>query len=215
MAPAGWYADPAGSGGQRYWSGTAWTEYTVPWPPAPAGGSGIGAAPWKGARYGRPAAGPGSLADPARRLAARLLDGLVFTPVFVVLSIVAIVIVAPHAGPIFPDDTRRADAPPPGLLWLYLAVFVAALVGGVLFALYEAIATARYGRTLGKAWLRIRPVTLDGRRLDTGCAFARAGLHWLANLLGWIGALDELWCVWDVDRQCLHDKVAGTLVVND
>ncbi|MCL3837271.1 DUF2510 domain-containing protein [Aeromicrobium duanguangcaii] len=25
-APAGWYDDPAGSGGQRFWNGQAWTE---------------------------------------------------------------------------------------------------------------------------------------------------------------------------------------------
>lgn len=27
---AGWYADPGGSGGQRYWSGTAWTDQVTP-----------------------------------------------------------------------------------------------------------------------------------------------------------------------------------------
>ena len=30
----GWYADPAGSGGLRYWSGSHWTEHTAPVPPA-------------------------------------------------------------------------------------------------------------------------------------------------------------------------------------
>lgn len=25
--PAGWYADPHGSGGQRWWDGTTWTEH--------------------------------------------------------------------------------------------------------------------------------------------------------------------------------------------
>jgi uncharacterized RDD family membrane protein YckC len=27
--------------------------------------------------------------------------------------------------------------------------------------------------------------------------------------------LDPLWCVWDNNRQCLHDKAVGTIVVND
>ena len=38
--PAGWYPDPDGSGGQRYWDGTTWTEHRFPAapvapPPAP------------------------------------------------------------------------------------------------------------------------------------------------------------------------------------
>jgi hypothetical protein len=37
--PAGWYPDPDGSGGQRYWDGTVWTEHRAPAvaTPEPAG----------------------------------------------------------------------------------------------------------------------------------------------------------------------------------
>jgi hypothetical protein len=37
--PAGWYPDPDGSGGQRYWDGTIWTEHRAPAvaPPEPSG----------------------------------------------------------------------------------------------------------------------------------------------------------------------------------
>jgi hypothetical protein len=31
-APPGWYPDPAGNGGQRYWNGSAWSD---PPPPRP------------------------------------------------------------------------------------------------------------------------------------------------------------------------------------
>ena len=30
LPPAGWYADPAGGAGQRYWDGVRWTEQTSP-----------------------------------------------------------------------------------------------------------------------------------------------------------------------------------------
>ena len=33
--PAGWYPDPDGSGGQRYWDGSAWTEHRSPATPEP------------------------------------------------------------------------------------------------------------------------------------------------------------------------------------
>ncbi len=28
--PSGWYPDPSGAPGQRYWDGTAWTEHFAP-----------------------------------------------------------------------------------------------------------------------------------------------------------------------------------------
>jgi hypothetical protein len=31
VPPAGWYPDPAGSGGDRYWDGSAWTAHTRPY----------------------------------------------------------------------------------------------------------------------------------------------------------------------------------------
>ncbi|HXQ76459.1 MAG TPA: RDD family protein [Acidimicrobiales bacterium] len=77
------------------------------------------------------------------------------------------------------------------------------------------MATARYGRTLGKMWLHIRPVRVGGGPVGWGRAFGRVGIHWLSALFGWLGLIDPLWCLWDANRQCLHDKVADTIVVND
>lgn len=120
-------------------------------------------------------------------------------------------------GPIFPKTSSdpNVSTPTPGFIWLYLAGFVAVLVVNALFVVYEAVATARYGRTLGKRWMKIRPVTLDGHPLGDGRSWGRGLLVWAANLIGWIGLLDSLWCLWDGDSQCVHDKIAATLVVND
>ena len=43
QTPAGWYADPEGSGNQRYWDGTQWTEQRQP---APSTAPPAAAAPW-------------------------------------------------------------------------------------------------------------------------------------------------------------------------
>jgi uncharacterized RDD family membrane protein YckC len=213
-APPGWYPDPSGAG-QRYFDGAIWMDHTVPYPQSPPAWA--VAPPWKGARYGRPPYGPGSLSDPGRRLAARLLDWLVFLPVYVLCIAIAIALVAPHAGPVFPKDSvdPNATMPVPGFWWFYLAAIVASFIGGALFVLYETVATVKWGRTLGKRWMHIRPLTLDGGPLGWGKAFGRSAVTWLAGLLSWIGLLDPLWCLWDADRQCLHDKIAGTLVVDD
>jgi uncharacterized RDD family membrane protein YckC len=217
-APAGWYPDPDGSGGRRYFDGTSWTGHRSPppYPPYPPYGW-QAKSPWKGAQIGRPQIGPGSLADPGRRLAARVLDGLVLLPVFAGLTALAVVLVAPHAGPMFPKVTYdpNASTPTPGFVWIYVAVAGALVASGLVMVIYETAATARFGRTLGKAWLRIRPLRPDGRTLGWGRSFGRVTVYWLAGILNWLGALDPLWCLWDENRQCLHDKVVDTIVVND
>lgn len=48
---AGWYADPAGSGGLRYWDGAGWTDHVTP-VAAPVGASSV-AAPTSTGRSGR------------------------------------------------------------------------------------------------------------------------------------------------------------------
>lgn len=218
-APPGWYPDPGGSGGQRYHDGSAWTAFTAPPPPVfspPYGWRGW-QRPWKGASIGRPAGGPGSLASPGRRLGARALDALVLLPVFAGLVVLAVLLVAPHAGPIFPSVGPDGTTSPatPGFVWIYLAVIGAAVTGGLVMVGYETIATARYGRTLGKAWLGIRPVRVDGSTLGYGRSLGRAALYWLSGYLNWLGLLDPLWCLWDDNHQCLHDKAVDSIVIND
>jgi uncharacterized RDD family membrane protein YckC len=240
----GWYPDPGGSGGQRYFDGTAWTEHWVPPaapppvpPMAPHGiapysappysgygppgygaypGYGAWAPPWKGAQLGRPAAGAGALADPGRRLAAWLLDGLLLSGVFVILGGITLAIVAPHVGPVFPDTrSDNGHGPTPGFVWLYLCVIACAFATLLISVAYETFATSRYGRTLGKRWMHIRPLRMDGSRLSGWRALGRSAIRAGFGFLSWIGLIDPLWCLWDDTRQCLHDKVVDTIVVND
>jgi uncharacterized RDD family membrane protein YckC len=147
-----------------------------------------------------------------------MLDFLVLLPVFILLLLLALSIFGPRFGPMFPNEPTypsNAPAPTPGFVWLYLVVFACFFVTGLVMLAYETVAVAKFGRTLGMAWLRIRPLRVSGGVLGWGRAFARAAIFWLAGFLGWIGLLDPLWCLWDGERQCLHDKVADSIVVND
>jgi uncharacterized RDD family membrane protein YckC len=177
-----------------------------------------GPPPWKGARLGHPASGPGALADPGRRLGARILDLLLLLPVFLILVLGALGIFGTSFGPFFPRESTfpsNGPGPTPGFVWLYLTVFACMFITGLVLLAYETIAVAKFGRTLGMAWLRIRPLRVSGGALGWTRSFARAAIFWLAGFLGWIGLLDPLWCLWDSERQCIHDKVADSIVIND
>ncbi len=66
------------------------------------------------------------------------------------------------------------------------------------------------GQTLGKRWLGIKVVSIDG-----------SPLNWRKGLLRYLGSflsdfsfsLGYLWSIWDTDKQAWHDKLAGTRVV--
>ena len=74
------------------------------------------------------------------------------------------------------------------------------------------------GQTPGKQLLGIRAIREDGQASGWGRTFLRELVYkWLVlGLLGFIFffmVLDYLWALWDRDRQTLHDKFAGTVVV--
>jgi uncharacterized RDD family membrane protein YckC len=217
-APAGWYPDPVVTGGKRFFDGVTWTEHFVPpAPPMPGSGYPVGIPPWKGASFGRPANGPGALASPGKRLGARALDALVLLPIFAAVGGITFALAAPHFGPIFPKANNNPNAyvPVPGFVWIYVVLFGSLVATGAVMVMYETVATVRYGRTLGKAWLHIRPIRTDGQPLGWGRSFGRITLYVLSGSLSWLGLLDPLWCLWDQNQQCLHDKAVGTLVIND
>ena len=224
--PANWYPDPEGPRwapllGRVRMDGAPDTTAGTPFHPLLQGHPGSwGKPPWKGADLGLPAFSVRVLfADQARRLGGRMIDILVVAPVFVILLIVTLLIAAPHFGPSFPPtrgpDGTTTNGQVPGFVWFYLVMIGCLIVSGLVMLAYQTIAVGAYGRTLGQASLDLRPVRLDGTPLGWGHAFTRALIFWLAGFLGWIGLLDPLWCLWDDRRQCLHDKVAGSIVIND
>jgi uncharacterized RDD family membrane protein YckC len=116
------------------------------------------------------------------------------------------------------SSTSKLGTSAEALIWLATL----ALLAGQLC--WEALATRHWGRTPGKAILRIRPVRLEGQRVNfgrmpAGTCWGRAAFFNLIGLVPCVGGvvalLNELWCLWDQDRQCLHDKAAHTVVIND
>jgi uncharacterized RDD family membrane protein YckC len=88
---------------------------------------------------------------------------------------------------------------------------------GLTGLLYYAILNGR-GQTLGKMAFGIRVVRADnGSPTGIGKGFARHVIQFVTFFVFCLYApfilIDGLWPLWDKQRQALHDKVAGTLVV--
>ncbi|MFF0097001.1 RDD family protein [Streptomyces canus] len=150
-----------------------------------------------------------------KRLAARLLDTLVVGAVTAVAAVPLGTRAADHID-------KKVDAAKLSgetvTVWLldgttsvYLGIVVAVLL--VAGALYEALPTAKWGRTLGKKLLGLEVRDIEGHEPPS---FAGALRRWLVysvpGLLG-IGLVGVAWCLFDRPwRQCWHDKAAHTFV---
>ena len=209
----------------------------------PYGGPQHGAPPYGAPQYGAPQYGapspygPGypaygagqqfgkepGLAEWWRRLLARLIDGLI---IGVVVTPIALAIMS---GPLnrfretvqaFPDlnapGAQSAVSRAEGrLLVAYFGVL--AIISALTF-LYDWLQHAKWGQTVGKRALSTKVVSADDRSPITSAAAAkRAAMYALIPVVPLIGGLwaliNELWLLWDRRRQCLHDKVAHTIVV--
>ncbi|MEU6798080.1 RDD family protein [Nonomuraea wenchangensis] len=86
---------------------------------------------------------------------------------------------------------------------------------GMFVATYSPVTTSRWGGTPGKLICRLRVVVVrDGGRLSYGRALLRHLSHVVMWALPLISLLNVAYCLWDRPlRQCLHDKIANTVVV--
>jgi uncharacterized RDD family membrane protein YckC len=154
-----------------------------------------------------PYALPFQLGHPGRRLLARLIDTLVW-------SVTATAIVIPLLVSLAPRYPRAEGA--------FVGLTILTIFGG--YFLYDGVQLALWGRTLGKRVARLRVVAAHpaGERLSVGRAYGRAACYPLGftligvfPIIGMINLLNVLWLCWDQSRQCLHDKIAKTLVIDD
>ncbi|MCC3773154.1 RDD family protein [Streptomyces sp. UNOC14_S4] len=181
----------------------------------------VGSLPWKPPKddpFLRAAQEQGRPAPLGRRFLARLVDTAVLGAV---VSAVAVPLCEKSVDHI---DLKVQQAKQSGqtvTVWLldgttgpYLAIVLAVLLVGGLF--YEALPTAKWGRTLGKKLCGVRVLDIESH--DTP-SFGAAARRWLLyGVLGVVavGVLDALWCLFDRPwRQCWHDKAARTFVAAD
>jgi uncharacterized RDD family membrane protein YckC len=80
-------------------------------------------------------------------------------------------------------------------------------------AVYMTVVLAWWnGQTVGKRLMRIRVVRLDGGAITWWVAFERVGGYAAGLATGLLG-FAQVW--WDANRQAIHDRIVGTVVVQD
>ncbi|MGI5375782.1 RDD family protein [Streptomyces sp. CA-251387] len=154
-------------------------------------------------------------ANLGKRLAARLLDT-------VVLAAVTAVAAVPLGTKALDHVNDKIDAAKLSgetvTVWLldgttsvYLGIILAVLL--VFGVVYEALPTAKWGRTLGKKLLGLEVRDIEGHEPpEFGAALRRWLVYSIPGLLV-IGVVGVLWGLFDRPwRQCWHDKAAHTFV---
>lgn len=147
------------------------------------------------------------------RLVARVIDGILFGVVQLLLSAILV--------PVFLFTTAYT-----------LAFVLPALITGVGYLAYDFLMHSRGGQTLGKIVMRIRVTAPDGRPPDQATLLKRAtifpGLMAIAGLFGFVGVtgglmwvlvavlslVDGIFVITEPPlRRALHDRWTGTIVL--
>ncbi len=153
--------------------------------------------PGAGSAYGVYAGQPVSppLANIGARLGARLLDLVIWYVGYFLTAIPLMVWI---------DSGGGAAAQTLLVTWLVIS-----------FILYFPFSLWKFGSTVGKRICKIRVVRCQSaQRIGFWRATGREAFFILAVVIPVLGLLNPLWCCWDKPyQQCLHEKIADTIVV--
>ena len=145
-------------------------------------------------------------ADRGARLGAAIVDILV--SVVVVLPVLIALAMAVGTGSLGTETIISA---------VFGTMGYASMVLGIAWVAVTIYLVNKNGQTIGKKMLGIKVVRSDGSRASLGRIF------WLRNFVNGIpasipyigsvyGLADALW-IFGEKRQCLHDKIADTIVI--
>ncbi|MBB5935214.1 RDD family protein [Streptomyces zagrosensis] len=149
--------------------------------------------------------GMAPLATAGQRFLARLLDTLILGVIWTLALASTGALQSAMDDPDSPDIGKS---------------ILSAIVTFIVYFVYEGAMLARDGQTLGKKAAGIRVAMLADGDVPRGRGWTRAAVYALPGVAQPIGVgmlfwlLNSLWQSWDKPfRQCLHDKVAKTVVV--
>jgi uncharacterized RDD family membrane protein YckC len=148
---------------------------------------------------------PTTPADRGTRLAASMLDGIILSAM-VYLPLVIGFMIGAVAAPGTPNDTAQFGP-------ILLVGVVLAIVGLVAWTWLTIKYVKLNGQSIAKKMLGIKVVRTDGSPISLGRLF------WLRNFVNGIVSIVPLYGLVDVlfifgeSRQCLHDRIADTIVV--
>jgi uncharacterized RDD family membrane protein YckC len=141
-------------------------------------------------------------ADRFVRLAAAILDGIIAAAMIYLPAMLVLIVMGGTIDPNQqPDETAVAIAG--GL----------ALIGAIVWIWLTILYVARNGQTIAKKMLSIKVVRSDGSKASLG------RIWWLRNFVNGLLGIIPLYSLIDAlfifgeQRQCLHDKIADTIVV--
>lgn len=140
-------------------------------------------------------------AEPFDRFLARLVDGLL-----------ALCLIVPWMILLFAIDVLTVEDLK-NKFFARLMIMPAALP----LSIYQWMLISRTGQTIGKKWMRIRVVKLDGSPVSFGDGVATR--EWVTQALNFIPCVGPLvnlvgyLMIFGEGRRCLHDRIAGTKVI--
>jgi uncharacterized RDD family membrane protein YckC len=178
---------------------------------------------YPGTNYGYMGKDP-SLAEWWQRLLARIIDGLVLSVLIIPLWIPVFTSLVNKLRNISNQYGGNTNSPAAQAAISHVTgeffgeLFLVVIAGLAIAVAYDWLQHGLWGRTLGKRALGTMVVNASTRsKVSAGAAGGRAAVYVLPALVPIVGGLfallNELWLVWDQQRQCLHDKAAQTVVV--